>query len=510
MFKFIDNFLNKTTMYRLVLYVLLFFFMSALALSFFGFLPYGPVDLIASVIIIMAVCWITNTIFAKVFEAPTNIESIYITALILVLIITPPQSGDYTQFATLAIWASIWAMASKFILAIKKKHLFNPAAFAVMLTALTLNESASWWVGTKYMLPFIIIGGSLIVRKIRRADLMWSFLIAAIATTVIGFWLFKGANPLTSFNKTVFDSALFFFATIMLTEPLTTPPTKWLRISYGALVGFLFSPAIHIGAFYTTPEIALVLGNIFSYTVSPKEKLILKLKQAIKIATDTYEFVFPSTKAFSFTPGEYMEWTLPHRDPDSRGNRRYFTIASSPTEKDIRLGVKFYAEPSSFKNHMFSMKPNATIVAAQRAGDFLMPKDKNQKLVFIAGGIGVTPFRSMIQYLLDIKEKRTITMFYSNKTPPDIAYKDVFDRAAAELGLKTIYAITDPGTVPTWPSVRQGFIDAKMIQTEVPDYRERIFYLSGPHSMVTAFEVTLQKMGVSKSHIKTDYFPGFA
>jgi len=339
--------------------------------------------------------------------------------------------------------------------------------------------------------------------------LVWSFLIVSVVTTVAGFWLIKGTDPMLSLSRTVFDSALFFFAFIMLTEPLTTPPSRPLRIAYGAIVGFLFSPIVHIGSFYSTPEIALVVGNIFSYIASPKEKLMLKLKEIKTIAENTYEFVFSNDRPFTFKPGQYMEWTLAHRDPDSRGNRRYFTVASSPTEPDVRLGVKFYPEPSSFKNKMLYMAPNSIVVASQIAGDFVMPKDPKRPLVFIAGGIGVTPFRSMIKYLVDTKEHRQVTLFYSNKTERDVAYGDILDEAEKEMGIKTVYVVTNPTEKPGQPSPYYKALDAGVIRAEVPNYRDCVFYISGPHGMVSAFQSMLKNMGIRGSNIKTDYFPGF-
>lgn len=512
MLKLIDNFLNKITMYRIVLYVLIFFFGTAVVLSIFKFLPYTPLDLTVSLFIILLVSWIANIIFAYVYDAPTNVESIYITALILFFIITPVQGGVYREFLPLAFWASIWAMASKYIFAIGRKHLFNPAAIALVVTAFTINQSANWWIGTPAMLPFVLFGGLLIVRKLRRADLIWGFTVSAFIT-ISTLAILKGSDASNIFNTlllTLKNSAFFFFAFIMLTEPLTSPTTKWLRIAFAVLVGFLFAPALHIGSFYSTPELALVIGNLFAYLVSPKEKLILKLKERIKIGTDTFDFIFNKDKDFSFRPGQYMEWTLKHRSPDTRGNRRYFTLASSPTEREVRLGVKFYPEPSSFKNRLLALPERGEIVAAQMAGDFVLPKNKEGGLVFIAGGIGITPFRSMIKYLLDQREKRQITLFYSNKKVSDIAYRDVFDKAETELGIKTIYNITDKDEALLGNSMHNGYIDAQTIQKEVPDYTNKIFYISGPHSMVNAFETTLRSMGIPKKHIKIDFFPGFA
>ena len=145
------------------------------------------------------------------------------------------------------------------------------------------------------------------------------------------------------------------------------------------------------------------------------------------------------------------------------------------------------------------MKEGDKIMASQLAGEFVMPEDQNKKLVFIAGGIGVTPFRSMIKYLLDKGEKRSITFLYSNKTAADIVYKDIFDKAGTDLGIKTVYVNTD----------EKGMIDAKMIMEEVPDYKERVFYISGPHGMVISFENTLKNLGVKRGNIVTDFFPGF-
>ncbi len=495
-------------MYRIVLYELLFLVGAAVVLAVFGLLPYSPMSIILSATFITVICWVINKIFAKIFEAPSNPESTYITALILALIISPASGFADMGFFILAFWASALAVASKYILAIGKKHVFNPAAIAVVITAFALNQSASWWVGTAAMLPFVLVGGLLIVRKVQRTDLVWGFTMAALITTLV-LSAMHGSNVVSTAQKIILSSPLIFFATIMLTEPLTSPPTIPLQMTYGIIVGILFAPAIHIGSIYSTPELALVVGNIFSYIVSPKKKLVLKLKEVRQISSDSYDFVFTPDKPLSFRPGQYMEWTLGHDKSDSRGLRRYFTLASSPTEKELRMGVKFYPDGSSFKKSLISMQAGDKIVATGLAGDFVLPKDKNEKLVFLAGGIGITPFRSMIQYLLDNGEKREVALLYSNKKISDVAYRETFDLAEKNLGIKTVYAATSPEeNISSSPNfVRR--IDEKTISEKVPDYRERIFYLSGPRGMVDAFDDTLRKMGVGKKQIKKDFFPGF-
>ncbi len=491
-------------MYRLMLYYLIVLLCIAFIFGFLGILPINPISLLFSTIFLIAVCWVTNTIFSKTFNAPTNVESLYISALILALIISPIKSFQDVLFL---FWAAVLTMASKYMFALNKKHIFNPVAIAVVLTSFGFNASASWWVGTSTMAPFVVIGGLLIIRKIKREDLVFSFFITTLIT-VLGFSLISGNNLLSTIQRVLLDSSLLFLVFVMLTEPLTSPPTKKLQMIYGGIVGFLFAPQIHIFSLYTTPELALCIGNIFSYLVSPKYKLVLKLKEKIQYGKDILDFSFFLDKKLSFIPGQYMEWTLPHAHPDSRGNRRYFTIASSPTEDTLHLGVKFYPKGSSYKKALSGLDQNTPIAGAQLAGDFTLPKDPNKKLVFIAGGIGVTPFRSMIKYLLDKNEKRVITLFYSNKTISEITYYDVFKQAAQDLGIKTVYTLTDPGVPQSWAG-KTGFVDQKMIEEEVSNWKDSLFYLSGPHGMITAFEKILQDMGISKNQIKTDYFPGY-
>lgn len=505
MLTFIDGLLNRITMYRLVLYYLIILLAAGAAFGAFGVLPYSPINIAFSTAFLTIACLIANGIFAKVYKAQANFESAYITALILALIITPVAVNDAGGIAFL-FWAAVWAMASKYILAIHKKHLFNPAAFAVALTALTINQSASWWVGGNLpLLGFVLAGGLLVARKLQRFEMIGAFSVAAIAT-IIATTTF--GSPLATAEKTVLHTSLLFFAFIMLTEPLTTPPTRFLRIAYGAVVGFLFAPALHLGPIYSTPELALVAGNVFSYVASPKRKYVFTLKEKNTVGADIYDFGFAADGPLRYRPGQYMEWTLSQDKADMRGNRRYFTLASSPTEPLVRLGVKFYDPSSTFKKKLAALEPGSTIVAGQLAGDFTLPSDYTQKLVFIAGGIGITPFRSMIKYLSDRNEHRDVILLYSNRTVSEIAYADVFDEATQKIGLKVLYAITDANE--QLPEVfYRGRIDAALIERTVPDYRERMFFISGTHAMTTAFRKSLSEIGVPATHIKTDFFPGF-
>ncbi len=475
--KLIDDFLNGITMYKLVLYFLILLAGVGLIYSFFKVLPFDPISYIFSFVFLVFVAGVANFIFAKTFEAPINAESWIISALILGLIITPPTS---LQGAFFLGWAAVLMVSTKFILAIAKKHIFNPVAASVVLTSIFIGQSASWWVGTVSMLPIITIGGFLVVRKIRRWDLVLSFLIAALITVKLGDW-----------GRSITETPLIFFSVIMITEPLTTPPTRILRILYGVLIGLLL--------YFKTPEIAIVIGNIFSYIFSPKYKLILKLRQKIRLTPDTYDFVFATDGPINFRPGQYMEWTFEHSNPDSRGNRRYFTLASSPTEPEVRLGIKFGNPMSSYKYNLLPMKTGDKIAAGQLVGDFTLPKDPGKKLVFVAGGIGITPFRSMLKYLIDIGQRRNIVVIYTAKNEYDFVYGDILRLAQAKLGIRVIYNSSD----------KNGHLGSEELAGLIPDFRDRTFYLSGSHSMVEGFETILGSMGVSRRRIVEDYFPGF-
>jgi glycine betaine catabolism B len=501
----VDYALNRITMYRLVLYYVAGLLAVALGLGFFKLVPPDPTALAFSLLLITAVCWATNRLFALLLRVPANTESVYITALILALILPPATAADPMSVGGLVL-ACVVAIGSKFVLAIGRRHIFNPVAIGVAASALLLDQPATWWVGGNLtLLPFVLVGGLLIVRKVQRFDMVGTYILANLAVTLATSSAGQYGEALT---QSLLYSPLLFAGFAMLTEPLTAPQAKWPRIAYGAIVGTLCSPNIHLGELYLTPEIALLVGNVFAYAVSPKGRFKLTLVRIEKMTSGCYDFIFRPDRKLDFQPGQYLDWTLDVRNPDDRGNRRTFTIASAPTDGEVRLGVKLYRSPSAFKRSLSTMKPGDVIYGAQLAGDFTLPKDRGTKLAFIAGGIGVTPFRSMVQDMIDRCERRSVVVLYGNDKVDEIAYAEVFDRAERELGIKTVYAVADDRALGS--NMHKGFIDAALIQREVPDFKERMFYISGPRAMVLRFRSVLRELGVAHSRIKEDFFPGFA
>jgi len=488
----LDKILNALPMYRLLLYGLAGLVAVSVVLGFFGVIDYSGQAILATTGVLVAVSYVANKLIGLLYGAVTNSESYLITALILALILPPTTSDEKLLYVA---FAGFLAVVSKFVLAYRHKHIFNPAAFGAAAVSLAGLLSVTWWVGTPVLLPYVLVFGYLIVRKIHRIPLTAAFLLASF--TMLVFVGLVSAQPVeTLLKNAVLSGPLLFFAGVMLTEPATMPSTRYRQILFGVLVGSLYSAQLRYGIFSTSPHIVLLVGNIFAYMLNHKQSYVLRLKEKIKVSEQVYDFAFQPNRRLAFVPGQYMEWTLGHKKIDSRGNRRSFTIASSPSEEDVHLGVKFYQPSSSYKKALLAMQPGDKIAASGLAGSFTLPHDEQRKLVFIAGGIGITPFRSMLKYIVDTKEKRDITLFYALSSAQEATYKDVL-RAAQLNGAKIV------------PVITPNLLDAAKIRQQVPDFAERMFYLSGPNGMVEAYKKLLNSMGVKAGNIVTDYFSGY-
>ena len=275
--------------------------------------------------------------------APTNNDSAAISGLILALIVGPAHTMDEYVFLG---WVATLAMASKYIVARHHVHLFNPAALAVVVTGVFAGQTASWWVATSAMTPYVIVGGLLVVRKLRRGDLVLVFLWAALFLT-LAWSALEGVPWQQALRQGVLESPAWFLAFVMLTEPVTLPPTRRLQMLDGLLTGVLVVPQLHLWTFYFSPELALVVANACMIPLRSLEKRRLYLDRAVAIGPGLVDFIYRPSRPLAYQPGQYMEWTLDHRGVDSRGKRRYFTLASSPTERSLRVGVKFEAREAA-------------------------------------------------------------------------------------------------------------------------------------------------------------------
>lgn len=490
----LDALLNKITMYRLITYGLGLLAVVTFVFSITGVLDFSPVAMAASLATIMTVGFVTNQLLQRMLAIPANTESGLITCLILFFLLTP--TGLVSEIFVAAL-VTIIAISSKFLITLHGKHIFNPAAFGVFLVGLLGLGHAGWWIGSNSLWPFALVLGLLVVRKIRRGTMVLSFWAASIIVGSFIAWRL-GVSFDENIRTLLLSSPLIFLGTIMLTEPSTMPPRRRQQALFAIIVGVLFAWHPGSGLLYVYPETALLLGNVYAFMVSPKRRWGLTFVGRTKQGRDGYDYEFRPNAPLEFKAGQYMEYTLPLslNQVDDRGNRRTFTVASSPTEPTVRVGLRIPEKSSKFKRALNEMKPGDVIVAGQTVGDFVLPHDAGLKIVGIAGGVGITPFRSMIKYLIDTNQRRDMVLVYMAKSKDDFMYSDVF-RDAERAGAKMEYVVTESG------------LTEQQLARLVPDIKQRSVYVSGPPAMTRHTKAVIKRLGVRRSAIKTDYFAGY-
>lgn len=210
---------------------------------------------------------------------------------------------------------------------------------------------------------------------------------------------------------------------------------------------------------------------------------------------------------FTHQAGQYLTIDLPVDDP--RGKRRPFTISSSPTEKEF-VTITTRPGPSPFKQALNSLEKGSKVTSKAPFGNFSLPNETLKPVVLLAGGIGITPFRSMIKFACDTKFSLPITLLYSNRTPDDIPFKIEFDNLChLNHYFKPIYTITEPKNSTVKWRGPLGFIDEKMIRENAPDLENPIFYVCGPPGMVEAMLEHLKKMAIPDDRVRFEKFSGY-
>ena len=223
----------------------------------------------------------------------------------------------------------------------------------------------------------------------------------------------------------------------------------------------------------------------------------LKFKERKDNEGDVKSFIFDPQEPMSWKAGQFLIYFLPHENPDIRGKQRFFTISAAPFEKHVMLSTRIFEENrSSFKKALLNLKSGDEVEVKGPDGDFTVG-DPSKNFVFIAGGIGITPFRSIIKQLNYEKKPLNITLLYAN-SDDQFPFKEEFEKIAKENPNFKIHYIVSP-----------KHIDEEVIKETVPNLSEPIFYVSGPEPMVETLSEMLIKMGIPEERIKTDYFPGY-
>lgn len=225
-----------------------------------------------------------------------------------------------------------------------------------------------------------------------------------------------------------------------------------------------------------------------------KLRLIEKRREA---SDDTTSFIFFPEGRLTWRAGQFLHYVLPHAEVDDRKDDRYFTIASAPHETNVRLTTRFaIGNGSSYKHALQALAFGATVEAGEADGGFVMD-DPGRESVFIAGGIGITPFRAI---LVDL-DKRGVdinaTLLYSNPDV-DIIFKRQLDGLAQKHPRLRIRYFVSP-----------DHLDADVLESVVAASPEAMFFVSGPQKMVDALGQTLTALGVPTERLKQDWFPGY-
>jgi ferredoxin-NADP reductase len=219
--------------------------------------------------------------------------------------------------------------------------------------------------------------------------------------------------------------------------------------------------------------------------------------------TNTIEtFWFEPDHDVQYIAGQYIELSIPHEHVDQRGSKRWFTLSSSPTDTLLSITTKFAEEGSSFKKKLHELQPGTVLDMAEPMGDFVLPKDTATPLVFVAGGMGITPFHSIFKWLADTGEKRSIRFLYAVRTEEDIIFQDTVSAAHVHATI----TVTDPSSA--WGGERGTLTGDHILKLSEPN-DNALIYLSGPEPMIESLEAQLIRLGINKQRLVSDFFPGY-
>lgn len=220
------------------------------------------------------------------------------------------------------------------------------------------------------------------------------------------------------------------------------------------------------------------------------------------------EYIFGRPAGLEYLPGQFMNWIYDNQPlTDKKGNRRSMSFASSPTESDIKMAMRI--SDTAYKQSLLTAPIGTQFTVIGPAGKFILPTDTSKEYVFIAGGIGITPFRSMLKYIHDKKLPYKATLLYSNLCMAAASYLGELKAMEKDTpGFRLVCTMTGEKVVePEWDG-RCGIISEQMIREEVPDVVKPIYMIVGPPGMVEAMAKLLETLQVPKEHIVIEKFTG--
>jgi len=234
-----------------------------------------------------------------------------------------------------------------------------------------------------------------------------------------------------------------------------------------------------------------------------------KLIRREEVAEGTTAFYFEKPLAFRFTAGQSADVAL--TDPletDAEGNTRTFSIASPPFADELVFTTRM--RDTAFKRSLKKVPLAAEVKISAAAGSFTLHKKLAKPAVFLAGGIGITPFLSMVQQADRDRLSQKLYLFYSNRRPEDAAFLDDLKALdATNPNFRLICTMTEMSKSKKEWKGEKSLIDKDMLCRHLIDLQGPIYYIAGPPTMVTAMHETLMSAGVEENNIRTDEFVGY-
>jgi ferredoxin-NADP reductase len=233
-----------------------------------------------------------------------------------------------------------------------------------------------------------------------------------------------------------------------------------------------------------------------------------RIKEKTEVAKGTLMVVFDLLgEKVDFLPGQYFWVELPNRGhDDERGLRRHISIVTSPNENGV-LGLATRLRDSAFKRTLAELKVGDEVIVEEPKGDFHLPEDTSKEYVFVAGGIGITVFHSMLHYISEENLPHRITLLYSNRDPESTAFLDDVRELEGEIdGLRVVLTMTDDSG---WDGETRR-IDAEFLRDYLGDDLGRYTYLvAGPPGMVNGVADMLESEGVPEEQVVRTRFAGY-
>jgi len=228
-----------------------------------------------------------------------------------------------------------------------------------------------------------------------------------------------------------------------------------------------------------------------------------------EIAKGTWALRLSKPEGFRFVAGQAVYVSLPGLEkPDASGQVRTFSIASAPGDGELEIAIRL--TDTSFKRYLTSADIGAAVQVEGPYGDLALHADAHRPAVLLAGGIGVTPFRSMVLDAVNRALPHRLFLFYSNRKPEDAAFIDELRELEKENPrFKLIAMFTEGEAVQQGNAVEHGHITAEMIARHVGDLAAPIFYVAGPPAMVSAMEGVLESAGVDQRNVHAEKFAGY-